>query len=144
MVTVLSTRTLNGSVDGMGALGPHPHHGARRGRDENDPPLPDLGESPAAAADADHVDLYGYASMAVGAIQAQERRIDALNVVQGKSRGGARVRADASCSSAACAKISTPAGNGGTTQEVRDVSDASRAGLFVCHRVRSARERSVH
>lgn len=34
--------------------------------------------SPAVAADGDHVDLYGYASMSVAAIQAQARRIDQL------------------------------------------------------------------
>src|SRR5439155_22412171 len=37
-----------------------------------------VGASPAVAADGGHVDLYGYTSMAVGAIQAQQRRIDAL------------------------------------------------------------------
>jgi hypothetical protein len=33
---------------------------------------------PSAAADRDHVDLYGYASMAVAALQTQARQIDAL------------------------------------------------------------------
>ena len=40
--------------------------------------IDDVGESPAVAPDGDHVDLYGYTSMAVAAIQAQQRRIDAL------------------------------------------------------------------
>jgi hypothetical protein len=40
--------------------------------------IDDVGSSPAVAADGGHVDLYGYTSMAVGAIQAQQRRIDAL------------------------------------------------------------------
>jgi hypothetical protein len=40
--------------------------------------IDDLGPSPAVAADGGHVDLYGYTSMAVAAIQAQQRRIDAL------------------------------------------------------------------
>ena len=40
--------------------------------------IDDVGASPAVAADGGHVDLYGYTSMAVGAIQAQQRRIDGL------------------------------------------------------------------
>jgi len=40
--------------------------------------IDDVGDSPAVAADGGHVDLYGYASMAVAAIQAQQKRIDAL------------------------------------------------------------------
>jgi hypothetical protein len=40
--------------------------------------IDDLDRSPAVADDGDHVDLYGYTSMAVAAIQAQQRRIDTL------------------------------------------------------------------
>jgi len=40
--------------------------------------IDDVGDSPAVATDGGHVDLYGYASMAVAAIQAQQKRIDAL------------------------------------------------------------------
>jgi len=40
--------------------------------------IDDLGASPAVGSDGAHVDLYGYASMAVAAIQAQQRRIEAL------------------------------------------------------------------
>jgi hypothetical protein len=40
--------------------------------------IDDLGVSPAVGSDGAHVDLYGYASMAVAAIQAQQRRIEAL------------------------------------------------------------------
>ncbi len=40
--------------------------------------IDDLSPSPAVAGDGDHVDLYGYTSMAVAAIQSQQRRIDAL------------------------------------------------------------------
>jgi hypothetical protein len=40
--------------------------------------IDDVGPSPAVAADGTHVDLYGYTSMAVAAIQAQEREIAAL------------------------------------------------------------------
>ena len=40
--------------------------------------IDDVGESPAVSPDGITVDLYGYASMAVAAIQAQEREIAAL------------------------------------------------------------------
>ena len=40
--------------------------------------IDDVGPSPAVAPDGTHVDLYGYASMAVAALQAQAREIDAL------------------------------------------------------------------
>jgi hypothetical protein len=41
--------------------------------------IDDVGhESPSIAADGDHVDLYGYASLAVAAIQAQAREIAVL------------------------------------------------------------------
>ena len=40
--------------------------------------IDDVGDSPAVTADGGHVDLYGYTSMAVAAIQAQQKRIDAL------------------------------------------------------------------
>ena len=40
--------------------------------------IDDLGASPAVGSDGTHVDLYGYASMAVAAIQIQQRRIEAL------------------------------------------------------------------
>jgi hypothetical protein len=40
--------------------------------------IDDVGASPAVAADGGHVDLCGYASMAVAAIQAQQKQIDAL------------------------------------------------------------------
>lgn len=40
--------------------------------------IDDVGTSPAIAPDGGHVDLYGYTSMAVAAIQAQQKRIDAL------------------------------------------------------------------
>ncbi|MGH7896283.1 MAG: hypothetical protein ACREQL_16575, partial [Candidatus Binatia bacterium] len=40
--------------------------------------IDDVGTSPAVAADGGHVDLYGYTSMAVAAIQAQQKRIEAL------------------------------------------------------------------
>jgi hypothetical protein len=40
--------------------------------------IDDVGQSPAVAPDGTHVDLYGYTSMAVAAIQAQEKEIAAL------------------------------------------------------------------
>jgi hypothetical protein len=40
--------------------------------------IDDVGRSPAVGADGTRVDLYGYASMAVAAIQAQAREIDTL------------------------------------------------------------------
>lgn len=41
--------------------------------------IDDLGESPAVAESGDHVDLYGYTSMTVAALQAQQKQIDALS-----------------------------------------------------------------
>jgi hypothetical protein len=40
--------------------------------------IDDVGSGPAVAADGDHVDLYGYASMAVAAVQTQAREIAQL------------------------------------------------------------------
>jgi hypothetical protein len=40
--------------------------------------IDDVAPSAAVAADRDHVDLHGYASMAVAAIQAQARELEAL------------------------------------------------------------------
>ena len=40
--------------------------------------IDDVGPSPAVAPDGEHVDLYGYASMALAAVQEQARRIEAL------------------------------------------------------------------
>jgi hypothetical protein len=40
--------------------------------------IDDVGQQPMVAADGGHVDLYGYTSMAVAAVQVQQKQIDAL------------------------------------------------------------------
>ncbi len=53
--------------------------------------IDDMGQSPAIAPDGTHVDLYGYASMAVAAIQAQQKEIAELRAKMTALEGKLRV-----------------------------------------------------